>query len=461
MYARWRAVLVAAAVSLCLRAEADASGASPHTPALRADDVCAEAHSLGLIQSAAGARRQGQGLALAVGGNASASPRLEGQSVALALGSNATAELLPEGLAAAGNATAPPARTAGGNATTREQSEASHVNLPLPSSARRGHASGKGPATRAIVAVLQSKVSGESALQANAASAEQDAPDRPDYGVILFGLMLMSLLYSLTYVCSHMDMPEEEAGETGAARFARAVVHKWAVPWRSFRTDQFPAMSCKMLEPILDFPLLVPVAPVEVPVHEWSTAITGQSLKTLMMASLTMSDDRSDAKPGKKGAPKLNPKPHMLRIQGRNAHGNSDHILGSIDSRLDVFNSEGHHFAKIIQGQQGGFIMEAIGGASCVIKASTGTNGDMSSLSLTFTSRLKGRLMATVVRGEGAEAKYLQVTSAHAVDMVLVLTAALGICAFALAPPPPPPAEEAEEAEPRSMAGDLLASLQG
>ena len=43
---------------------------------------------------------------------------------------------------------------------------------------------------------------------------------------------------------------------------------------------------------------------------------------------------------------------HRLQLHGRSSHGKDscawdDRLLATVDSNLDVFNAEGHHFARI------------------------------------------------------------------------------------------------------------------
>mmetsp|Transcript_3481 Transcript_3481/g.9344 ORF Transcript_3481/g.9344 Transcript_3481/m.9344 type:complete len:417 (-) Transcript_3481:51-1301(-) len=415
MSRRWLAAIAAAAACQCLAAEAETSRARTSVwPAVVKHEACVKADSLGLLQSAASARRQG---AAATRGN----EELHGETR---------------------TSTAPPA-------------DAPYANLPVPGAAVGGRdpsreaarpeadalnrTEGAGGATRAAPAMLL-----QVNLTAAILAAVQSAPDRLDVAVVVSGMLLLVILYGLTGLCSHLDTPEDE--DTAAARFAHSIASKWAVPWRQFRTDHMPALSGAHLQPIADFPLLVPVGSLEGPLCSCAIDILTSSRDKVFTASL---DVRTDGKA------------HLLQLKGRNSHGKDDHVLATVDSNMNIYNAEGHHFARMIKGRKGPYYMEAVGGASCVVTPSSQER--MTGVSLTVTSRVKGRLLATAVRGEGKEATFLKVTTGEGVDLVLILIAALGMCAFGLRPPAPEESKEAKAAdalENQSLAGNLLESLQ-
>lgn len=74
------------------------------------------------------------------------------------------------------------------------QSGARYMNLPSPSALLRGGLAG-------AVALLQSN------MTAGASTAE--VPDKPDTALIATGLVLMVVLYLVTGLCAHMDLPED------------------------------------------------------------------------------------------------------------------------------------------------------------------------------------------------------------------------------------------------------------
>jgi len=330
----------------------------------------------------------------------------------------------------------------------------------------RLRAAGQGSGNTSVAALAASKAnfsatttpltsaSAATVLQHSAVARGQGAaahPDTQDMAVILPCMMFMAFLYFLSGACLFIDPEANHRQESIPERFAHAVGQGWARPQAGVLEKALPALSGQFLHQSADMPLLVPMGPLQelrrsskAPTSWWPTAAASLlpsvtfSLEVLSssFAALLTVRCRDASGRGQREA---------VEVVGQSIHGAPEHVLATVDSALEIRNSEGHLLGKLVASDNE-FVLEEVGGRppKWAIMPSHKANG----MAFLVSSRPKGRLLAEVQPGSGDRAKYLQIMNSDGVDALLVLVCLLGITVFE--PPQSkqqPPLQEASVAK--------------
>lgn len=252
------------------------------------------------------------------------------------------------------------------------------------------------------------------AIEASTAAA----PDRDDWSAIgIVAVIIFCLYFVLFTVRAATKDEDEEKTETLAERWAHVQKGRWAIPRLGVRSEALPAVCTKVLTQNRDVPLLMPLEYLkQTPRVGWSAEILGGTNGSRLFKVCLM--------------PAVRGKPRCLEVLGHSPHGEEDTLLVSVTAGLEIFNGEGKSFGKLARRADGEYMLEETLGRDPRWAISLDLAEDPSGSSMTMTLLPKGKLLATVSKGQ----RYLTITNTHGVDAVLVLACALGLVAFEFAP---------------------------
>eukprot|EP00437_Effrenium_voratum_P011603 CAMPEP_0181455642 /NCGR_PEP_ID=MMETSP1110-20121109/30862_1 /TAXON_ID=174948 /ORGANISM="Symbiodinium sp., Strain CCMP421" /LENGTH=376 /DNA_ID=CAMNT_0023580031 /DNA_START=41 /DNA_END=1167 /DNA_ORIENTATION=- len=274
-----------------------------------------------------------------------------------------------------------------------------------------------------------------SVLQAT--TTAKNVGDYNDGAIVFSGMLCVVVIYLLagSVMSSGEDLGATTAPVEGRLQNFYQRTTSWVMPRMETLQEILPCVSTNLVGASADMPLLVPLKsleerekmqnlaasafagwstqlPANVAWHFDITSILGQKILAVQQTKL------QDGTLGR------------VEVIGYRGSGRGK-LLGSIDTKLQVFNGEGADFGRLVRKQSGAYELKesATGRHRWMVAANMQFEGHEY---FTVTWRPRRRILATVNRGQGSYAEYMKVMPSKGVDVVLVVLCCVGLFVFRL-----------------------------